>query len=549
MASRAAIVGCLVLCVVVTLAATPYKEFDPYPFTANSTTCGSSSNHATVLSALRDHLSFSSISGRLVTNRTALFAYAEDYGHIIHTLPIAAFIPHSAEEVRLFIIIAELFSLDPSTRFQIVVRGGSGNVQGATQASCSGREILLDTTYLNSVQISDGYAWVGPGANWLSLVQAAAAQGLRPPVIPDYLAITLGGFISVGGFGGDTPHVGPAVDQVLALRLVTPLGNEITAMPGNRYFEAMRGGMGSFGVITGIKIKLVPTKAVTQSIHILTPYYASFLATMKNIMANYLPSRVQTIQAFAVPNSEASFEIFVAPKPDLDAVRTSVDQVLAVNKTWVYYIELAVRGDGYSNFPTKSEIAGWLAAPMDPALVFFANYSTPDWDNRLELFTVPALVATGAWYAPKPWTVVAFPDSSASEFDTFLQPLDPILDIGMGLVAIYPCNTSLFQTNSFLSVPRTSPVFYLATLGRNELTGTAQGIARQERGNRAFWDAMRTRGAASIYASSYITDFGPADWQHSYGNKWQDFLHTKKQLDPLFLFGDQRNFGFATLYH
>ena len=119
---------------------------------------------------------------------------------------------------------------------------------------------------------------------------------------------------------------------------------------------------------------------------------------MKNIMANYLPSRVHTIQSFAVPNSEFSLELFVAPKPDLDAVRPNVDQVLAMNKSWVYYIELAVRGDDFSNFPTKSEIAGWLAAPLDPALIFFANYTTSVWDNRLKLFSVPALVSTGAWY-------------------------------------------------------------------------------------------------------------------------------------------------------
>ena len=43
------------------------------------------------------------------------------------------------------------------------------------------------------MEIKSTYAWVGPGASYLSLVQAAAAQGLRPTVIPDYLGITLGG--------------------------------------------------------------------------------------------------------------------------------------------------------------------------------------------------------------------------------------------------------------------------------------------------------------------------------------------------------------------
>ena len=42
-----------------------------------------------------------------------------------------------------------------------------------------------------------------------------------------------------------------------------------------RYFEALRGGMGAFGVITSIKVKLMPTKAVTQTVHILSPYCIS----------------------------------------------------------------------------------------------------------------------------------------------------------------------------------------------------------------------------------------------------------------------------------
>lgn len=68
--------------VLIFFPAAPYKEFDPYPFTANSTTCGSVAENANCLASLHTQLSLSFISNRLVTNRTALFAYAEDYGHI-----------------------------------------------------------------------------------------------------------------------------------------------------------------------------------------------------------------------------------------------------------------------------------------------------------------------------------------------------------------------------------------------------------------------------------------------------------------------------------
>lgn len=97
------------------------------------------------------------------------------------------------------------------------------------------------------------------------------------------------------------------------------------------------------------------------------------MTTMKSIITNQMPTRVQTIQSFAIPNSESSYEIFLAPKPDLDAVRPNVDAVIALNRSWVYYIELAVRTNDYSDVPKKAEIGSWLASPLDPALIFFAN--------------------------------------------------------------------------------------------------------------------------------------------------------------------------------
>lgn len=94
---------------------------------------------------------------------------------------------------------------------------------------------------------------------------------------------------------------------------------------------------------------------------------------MKNIITNYIPSRVQTIQSFAIPNTEQFYEIFLAPKVELDKVRENVNQALAYNRTWVYYIELAVRTVDYSDVPSKTEIGSWLASPLDPALIFFTN--------------------------------------------------------------------------------------------------------------------------------------------------------------------------------
>eukprot|EP01127_Copromyxa_protea_P012466 TRINITY_DN3263_c0_g1_i1.p1 TRINITY_DN3263_c0_g1~~TRINITY_DN3263_c0_g1_i1.p1 ORF type:complete len:548 (+),score=100.68 TRINITY_DN3263_c0_g1_i1:29-1672(+) len=522
----------------------PYKEFEPYPFAANNT-CPAYSNSwvSRVRSALR-------LFGRdrLITDAADLVHYAEDYGHIHHRVPKAVFVPTEANDIATLMRVASLYRFTPD-RFQIVVRGGSGNVQGATQTACDSfftHQILLDTSLLNSIQVSAETAWVGAGASWLSFVEATASENVRPTVIPDYLGLTMGGWIGIGGFGADSAGIGPAIDQVVEIELVTPAGNIITVGPGSDYFKAVRGGMGVFGVMTRIKFLLESNDPATRVYHILTADYEAFFAAMRTFLDLHIPSKFQGLQSFVVPNTPLDLEIFVAPAADLDRVRASVDEVLASNQTYVYYLELQYRG---SNPSTVAEVAAMLPPGINPDLIFFSDYPTPVYDNRLKLFTVPALVANGAWYVRHPWGSFAIPDSSAATLKDVINNLDPFVDLGYGLLSIYPYTTNTVATDSFLSVPRSDDYFYLITVGRNDMINTPESLAYMGQDNRDIWNQLVAAGDARIYPSLYMPDFGPQDWQQHFGSSmWADFRRTKKLLDPLFLLGDQRNFGFASLY-
>lgn len=121
--------------------------------------------------------------------------------------------------------------------------------------------ILVDTTSLDTVEVDPRRRTtrVGAGATWQNVIDAAAPHGLAPlsGSAPGVGAIsyTLGGGMSLMG-----RRHGYAADHVHALDLVTPDGetHRVTAETEPDLFWALRGGGGSFGLVTGVEFDLFP---------------------------------------------------------------------------------------------------------------------------------------------------------------------------------------------------------------------------------------------------------------------------------------------------
>ena len=62
---------------------------------------------------------------------------------------------------------------------------------------------------------------VDAGATWKSVLDATLTQGLTPPVLTNYLGLSVGGTIAVGGIGGSSSRYGMQTDNVLELDVVT----------------------------------------------------------------------------------------------------------------------------------------------------------------------------------------------------------------------------------------------------------------------------------------------------------------------------------------
>jgi FAD/FMN-containing dehydrogenase len=125
--------------------------------------------------------------------------------------------------------------------------------------------ILLRTDALQSVELDldRRVARVGAGSRWEDVVPLASAHGLAAPhgSTPD---VSVAGYALGGGVGWYGRKHGLAASSVTAIELVTADGRlrRVDHEHDPDLFWALRGGGGSFGIVTALEIALFPIREV-----------------------------------------------------------------------------------------------------------------------------------------------------------------------------------------------------------------------------------------------------------------------------------------------
>jgi hypothetical protein len=125
--------------------------------------------------------------------------------------------------------------------------------------------LLIITSQMTGVRVDTASqtAWVEAGAKWGVVLEKAQAVGLAPLLgsSPEVGAV---GYTLGGGTGWLVRKYGLAVDSVRRFELVTADGRLLRASEteNSDLFWGLRGGGGSFGVITGMEIQLHPVSTV-----------------------------------------------------------------------------------------------------------------------------------------------------------------------------------------------------------------------------------------------------------------------------------------------
>ncbi len=147
-------------------------------------------------------------------------------------------------------------------RLPLSIRGNGHNIAGSAVRDGA---LVVDLSRMNSVRVDPvtRCAEIEPGATLADVDRATAAHGLALPLginsTTGISGLTLG-----GGIGWLSRKHGLTIDNLLGAEVVTAAGEVVRADEEENpdLFWALRGGGGSFGVVTSFEFRLHPVREV-----------------------------------------------------------------------------------------------------------------------------------------------------------------------------------------------------------------------------------------------------------------------------------------------
>src|SRR5919204_219648 len=148
-------------------------------------------------------------------------------------------------------------AVDWARRFGVPLVSRSGG-HAYNGASTSATAVVVDVGRLNRVTLNaEGIATVGPGARNIDVYAALARHGATVPS-GSCPMVGAGGLVTGGGMGLAGRALGLALDRVTSFDVVTADGRlrRVDAGHDADLFWALRGGGGSFGIVTAIRMRV-----------------------------------------------------------------------------------------------------------------------------------------------------------------------------------------------------------------------------------------------------------------------------------------------------
>ncbi|WP_367124483.1 FAD-binding protein [Streptomyces phytohabitans] len=432
------------------------------------------------------------LDGELVTDPASLAAAADDYGHTVHRTPAAVLRPGSVADVVAMVRFCGEHGIPVAPRGEGHATHGQAQVDG-------GLVIATSTEALSRVErpVRDTVT-VGAGARWSTVAKATLELGLTPPVFTDYLELSVGGTVSVGGLGGQTHRHGAQVDTVAELRVVTGAG-ELVRCSATRHadlFDAVRAGLGQCAIVVGVTLRLVRAPETVR--HYLLPYadLPTFLADQRLLAEE---RRFAYVEGQVVPD-------------DTGAFRT-------------YLLEAVAYGPPAGPVPDDAALLRGLR--HDPAGAVVEDLDYYAFLDRLAE-SVEQQKEAGLWDDAHPWLNLLLPGDAVEELaGGLLDGLTPE-DVGPGVVLLYPLVRARLRT-PLLRVPD-DPMPYLMAVLRSCPPEDRGTVDRMLAANRAAYETVRARGGKQYPVGS--VPFRRADWRDHFGDAWPRLKAARRRYDP-----------------
>jgi FAD/FMN-containing dehydrogenase len=136
----------------------------------------------------------------------------------------------------------------------LTMRSGGHAYNGA---SISRQAVVVDMRAINGVRLNGSIATIGPGARNIDVYAKLARRGVTSPS-GSCPTVGVGGLATGGGMGLAGRELGLTIDRVRSYDVVTADGRKRTvdANSDEDLYWALRGGGGSFGIVTAVRVKV-----------------------------------------------------------------------------------------------------------------------------------------------------------------------------------------------------------------------------------------------------------------------------------------------------
>lgn len=430
------------------------------------------------------------LEGTLSTDPTTLAKFGDDFGHLVHDVPIAVLEPGSIEDV------VRAVKFCRQNGIKVAMRGQGHSTSGQSQVAAG---LVIDSAPLDAIEgVEAGCATVQAGLVWHDFLTQVEPTGQRPAVITGYTGLSVGGTLSMGGIGPASFRHGAIVDNVLELDVVTGDGvlRTCSATRDPALFAAVVGGVGQYGLIVRAKIKLV-----------------SVGAQARNYLINYFdfPTFFGDMNALVSANQiDGVYALFGAPAPTPSG--------------FVYQMNVVKYFDAGSPPDDATLLAG---LHFDPA----TQLTTTDM-TALGYDTVVDPQLNALPVGPHVWGDLFLPASRTSAFvqDALAQitPADLSAPGFVGFVLMFPVKNRFPLAPAF-RLPAEPLVFLFDVLTAGDPNDPSYASTEIPKA-RARFEAARAIGGTLYPIGS--TPMSRSDWALQYGPLFPALEIAKAVFDP-----------------
>ncbi len=467
---------------------------------------------ATAAEASPRMLQLPTFDGTLLTDAAALHEAADDFGHIVKRTPVAVLRPGSAADVQKLIVFAR------QNGVKIAMRGQAHATYGQAQVEAG---VVVDSTAFNTIEvILPDRAVVGAGVTWRQLTLAALEQGLTPPVLTDFIDLSIGGTLSGGGIGGATHQHGVQADNVLELDVVTGTGELVRcSKKQNRdLFDAARAGLGQFGIIVRATVKLIPAETHARVYMLYYDNLETFTEDQVKLMNSKTFDYLEG-QVVAGPNGGWRFMLEAA------YFYTPLGNSTPPKRPGQPDPNKQPNGPpGKKQQPDDNKLLKHMRDNRAEAVI--ADQSYFDFLNRLAS-TIAFLKQIGVWTFPHPWIDEFVPGRAVVQHVSEVLADLTLADTGQGPILLYPIKTNQIDLQ-FFSLPQ-EPVAFLFSILRTATPDPAV-VQQMIADNRSIYERNRDLGGTR-YAIGAVP-FTQQDWQRHFGAAWPAMVAAKQRYDP-----------------